>query len=133
MRLLTPRGSHASTPQAPLLPFFRSTLASAWLLPFAALLASCATAPAVPSRSAELERNMVELRAQNAGYLRQIDELQNRIFILENKLEDSRRVAKDNRRTGPISRTLGEDDAPADAGSRRPGPGAQRRPGSQCP
>jgi tol-pal system protein YbgF len=96
------------------LPFLRSSLASAWLLPFAALLTSaCATAPAVPSRSAELERNMVELRAQNSGYLRQIDELQNRIFILENKLEDSRRVAADNRRTGPISRTLGQDDAPA--------------------
>jgi tol-pal system protein YbgF len=96
------------------LSFFRSTLASVWLLPFAAVLsAGCATAPAVPSRSAEVERNMVELRAQNAGYLRQIDELQNRIFILENKLEDTRRVAVDNRRTGPISRTLGEEPAPA--------------------
>lgn len=96
------------------LPFFRSTIASAWLLPFAALLTgACATAPAVPPRSAELERNMVELRAQNSGYLRQIDELQNRIFILENKLEDSRRVAVDSRRTGPISRTLGQDDPPA--------------------
>lgn len=94
--------------------FFRSSLASAWLLPFAALLTSaCATAPAVPSRSAEMERNMVELRAQNAGYLRQIDELQNRIFILENKLENTRRIATDERRTGPISRTLGQDDAPA--------------------
>ena len=94
---------------------FRSTLAaSAWLLPFAALLSvGCATAPAAPSRSAEMERNMVELRAQNAGYLRQIDELQNRIFILENKLENGRRIAVDERRTGPISRTLGEDDAPA--------------------
>ena len=92
--------------------FLRSTLASAWLLPFAGLLtAGCATAPAAPNRSAELERNMVELRAQNNGYLRQIDELQNRIFILENKIENSLRVADENRRTGPISRTLVEEDA----------------------
>jgi tol-pal system protein YbgF len=98
----------------PFLSHLRSTLASAWLLPFAGLLtASCATAPAVPSRSAELEGNMVELRAQNAGYLRQIDELQNRIFILENKIENSLHIAEESRRTGPISRTLGEDDAPA--------------------
>jgi tol-pal system protein YbgF len=98
----------------PFLSHLRSTLASAWLLPFAALLTSaCATAPAQPSRSAELERNMVELRAQNNGYLRQIDELQNRIFILENKIENSLRVAEENRRTGPISRTLVEEDAPA--------------------
>ncbi len=55
---------------------------------------------------------MVELRAQNAGYLRQIDELQNRVFILEDKLESGRRVA-DNRRTGPISRVIGGDDRPA--------------------
>ncbi len=97
------------------LSFFRSTLASAWLLPFAALLTSaCATAPAQPSRSAELERNMVELRAQNNGYLRQIDELQNRIFILENKIENSPRLA-DNRRTGPISRVIGGDEPPAPA------------------
>ncbi len=95
------------------LPFLRSTLAGVWLLPFASVLSlGCATAPAQRSQSAELESNMVELRAQNAGYLRQIDELQNRIFILENKLEDSHRVA-DNRRTGPISRTLGQDEPPA--------------------
>jgi tol-pal system protein YbgF len=97
---------------SPFSSFLRSTLASAWLLPFAGLLAaSCATAPVQPSRSAELERNMVELRAQNAGYLRQIDELQNRIFILENKIENSLRVAEETRRTGPISRTLADDDA----------------------
>jgi hypothetical protein len=78
--------------RSPFSSFLRSTLASAWLLPFAGLLASaCATAPAVPNRSAELERNMVELRASNAGYLRQIDELQNRIFILENKIENTLR------------------------------------------
>jgi tol-pal system protein YbgF len=94
-------------------PFLRSTLASAWLLPFAALLGTgCATSPTPPPRSAELERNMVELRAQNAGYLRQIDELQNRIFILEDKIENRPRVA-DNRRTGPISRVIGGDEPAA--------------------
>jgi tol-pal system protein YbgF len=94
-------------------PLFRSTIASAWLLPFASLLVmGCATSPVTQPRPAELEYNMVELRAQNAGYLRQIDELQNRIFILEDKLQ-SRPFVADNRRSGPISRTLGEDPSPA--------------------
>ncbi len=96
------------------LSFFRSTIASAWLLPFASFLTlSCATTTAAPSRSAELDRNMVELRAQNAGYLRQIDELQNHIFILEDKLQT--RVVADNRRTGPISRRIGGDEPAAPA------------------
>lgn len=54
----------------------------------------CATTGAAgPSaRAADLERSMIELRAQNAGYLRQIEEQQNRIFILEDRI-DSLRVA----------------------------------------
>ena len=72
--------------------------------------AGCASAPAGPSiaRAAELERTMVELRAQNAGYLRQIEELQNRIFILEDKL-DSRRISDEQRGvpTLPLSKRIG--------------------------
>ena len=84
------------------------------MLPFASLLAlGCTTSTVPPPRSADFEGNMVELRAQNAGYLRQIDELQNRIFILEDKL-DNRRVA-DNGRTGPISRVIGAEAPPAPA------------------
>jgi tol-pal system protein YbgF len=57
--------------------------------------AGCATAPAggAAARSAEIEQNTVELRAENAGYVRKIEELQNRIFILEDQI-DSRRVAE---------------------------------------
>jgi tol-pal system protein YbgF len=81
-------------------------------LVLAAGVAGCATAPAGPAgaRSAEMERTMVELRAQNAGYLRQIEELQNRIFILEDKL-DSRRIADDQRGTPtlPLSKRIGGD------------------------
>ena len=107
---------------------------SAWLLPFAGLLtAGCATAPAAPNRSAELERNMVELRAQNSGYLRQIDELQNRIFILENKIENSLRVADENRRTGPISRTLVEEDAGRTLIARPRAPSPRRRTSFRTP
>ena len=39
---------------------------------------------------------MVELRAKNAGYLQRIEELENRIFILEDQL-DSRRIASEQR------------------------------------
>jgi tol-pal system protein YbgF len=40
---------------------------------------------------------MVELRAQNSGHLRKIEELQNRIFILEDQLENHRLAAEAHR------------------------------------
>jgi tol-pal system protein YbgF len=85
-----------------------------------AAAAGCATAPAGPAtaRSVELEGTMVELRAQNAGYLRQIEELQNKIFILEDKL-DSRRISDEQRGvpTLPLSKRIGE---PATRSSEEP-------------
>ncbi len=71
-------------------------------LHLAAALLACSTAAAgggcgttSPKGAAsldELQRTINALRAQNAGYTRQIEELQNRIFILQDQL-DSRKVA----------------------------------------
>ena len=86
------------------------------------LTAGCATAPSANpgARSGELEKTMVELRAQNAGYMRQIDELQNKIFILEETL-DSRRIADEQRGKPPtlVSRHIGvaEAESPGSPGS----------------
>lgn len=57
----------------------------------------CATAskPAA-ARVGEQEQAMVELRAKNAGYVRKIEELENRIFILEDQL-DSRKLAAEQK------------------------------------
>ena len=44
---------------------------------------------------------MIELRARNAGQTRKIDELQNRIFILEDKI-DTRRAAAEPRRARAV-------------------------------
>ena len=69
---------------------------SAWDIRFAGagvglmatLAAGCATSrTTTPAHAADTERTMIELRAQNAGYLRQIEELQNRLFILEDRLD----------------------------------------------
>jgi tol-pal system protein YbgF len=74
------------------------------------LTAGCATAPSANpgARSGDLEKTMVELRAQNAGYMRQIDELQNKIFILEETLED-RRIAEERQNKPPtlVSKRIG--------------------------
>ncbi|MBC8133347.1 MAG: tol-pal system protein YbgF [Deltaproteobacteria bacterium] len=63
-----------------------------------ALGASCATARrAGPSVSAVDQDGIVlDLRAKNAGYVRRIEELENRIFILEDQL-DSRKLAAEQR------------------------------------
>jgi tol-pal system protein YbgF len=74
---------------------------------------ACATSPATPppARAAELDRTMVELRAQNAGYVRQIDELQNRVFILQDKL-DSKRSAGRSAAAAPASKHIGDGASP---------------------
>jgi tol-pal system protein YbgF len=52
---------------------------------------------------------MVELRAQNAGNLRKIDELQNRIFILEDRLDTRRGAGERRSRTAATtSKHIGE-------------------------
>ena len=65
-----------------------------WFVPVGLLAAvlvagGCATTSAAgpAAHVADLERTTIELRAQNAGYLRQIEELQNRIFILEDRID----------------------------------------------
>jgi len=57
---------------------------------------ACATAAKTGPGAAETERAMVALRAKNAGYLQRIEELENRIFVLEDHL-DSRRIASEQR------------------------------------
>jgi tol-pal system protein YbgF len=49
-----------------------------------------------------MDENMIELRARNAGQSRKIDELQNRVFILEDKL-DTRRAPGEARRARPVA------------------------------
>src|SRR5882762_4615163 len=70
--------------------------------------AGCATArSAKVTPAAEAEATLNTLRAQNSGYVRRIEELQNRVFILEDRL-DSQRVVGQQRAipTLPVSRTL---------------------------
>ena len=66
------------------------------LLVVSTLAGACATAPTKGVDVAQQEHLLIGLRAQNATYVRQIEELQNRIFILEDRL-DSRRVAAERR------------------------------------
>ena len=75
--------------------------------------AGCATAPpAKTAGSGDFDRTLVEVRAQNAGFLRQIDELQNKIFILEDALE-SHRLADEQRGKLPrlVSKRIGAPEA----------------------
>ena len=53
--------------------------------------AGCATNAAATKPAIEIERSMEILRAQNAAYARQVEELENRVFVLNDRL-DSRRV-----------------------------------------
>ena len=53
---------------------------------------ACATAPRSAPATVELERTVLDLRAKNGGNVRRIEELENRIFILEDQL-DSRKLA----------------------------------------
>jgi len=76
----------------------RGSVLAVWLVAVVALAGavSCATTPADPAAArtaVEQERALADLRAQNAGYARQVEELQNRIFILEGKIEAEHRVA----------------------------------------
>ena len=59
----------------------------------------CATArPDAATPAVEAERTISTLRAQNSSYVRQVEELQNRVFILEDRL-DSQRVSEQQRVT----------------------------------
>jgi len=56
-----------------------------------ALMASCAHRQANQAEIDQLHRSIEDLRAQNATYSKQVEELQNRLFILSDQL-DSRKV-----------------------------------------
>ncbi|HEY4186438.1 MAG TPA: tol-pal system protein YbgF [Polyangia bacterium] len=56
----------------------------------------CATAPRPKAAPGDADRTIAELRAKNAGDARRIEELENRIFILEDRL-DSHRLAAEQR------------------------------------
>ena len=60
-----------------------------------ATLAACATAPP-KQNTTETDRIIAELRAKNAGDARRIEELENQLFVLEDRL-DSRRLAAEQR------------------------------------
>jgi tol-pal system protein YbgF len=92
--------------------FHRFTLTLSLLV-----IAGCATGAPVNSKSGgsgDFDRTMVEVRAQNAGFLRQIEELQNKIFVLEDALE-SRRLADEQRSKAPrlVSKRIGVPSAEA--------------------
>jgi tol-pal system protein YbgF len=63
------------------------------------LLGGCASGPAILTPLApELEQNMVELRALNARHLREINQLQNRVFVLETEIENQNKTDEPRRR-----------------------------------
>lgn len=56
----------------------------------------CATAARPPVGEPDADRTILDLRAKNAGYVKRIEELENRVFILEDQL-DSRALASEQR------------------------------------
>ena len=74
----------------------------------ALVTAGCATTSGTQpaTRAAELDHNMVELRAQNAGYVRQIEELQNRVFILQDKIDSRRNAGERRAAAAPVSQHI---------------------------
>ncbi len=72
---------------------FCARVANRLLLGTMALISAggCAARAADEARAAELERTVEKLRAQNAAYARQSEELENRVFILTDQAE-SRKV-----------------------------------------
>ena len=63
-----------------------------------ALMASCANRQANPAEVDQLHRSIEGLRAQNAVYAKQVEELENRLFILSDQL-DSRKVNEEKAET----------------------------------
>jgi len=74
------------------------------VLSFLVASAACATARPQPTAEAELARQVESLRAQNALYARQIEELENRVFILSDRLET--RKVNDERAAPPTAPSL---------------------------
>jgi len=94
-----------------------------------ALMASCAHRQASPTEVDQLRRSIEGLRAQNATYAKQVEELENRLFILGDQL-DSRKVNEEKAETprlptvalhpapaSPLSTAYGTAPAGTEAGS----------------
>lgn len=79
----------------------------------------CATAPKPTGAHADPERTILDLRAKNAGYVKRIEELENRVFILEDQL-DSRALASEQRAPATLPKRPPTSEAP-DAGERSGG------------
>jgi tol-pal system protein YbgF len=60
--------------------------------------AACAHRPPKPAETEQLNRSIETLRLQNAAYAKQVEELENRLFILSDQL-DSRRVNEERAET----------------------------------
>ena len=84
------------------------SLASVALIGIFESACSTTRASALPVSSPESERTVADLRAKNAGYVRRIEELENRVFILEDQL-DSRKLAAEQKAAVAIpTRRLGK-------------------------
>lgn len=85
---------------------------SAGLLP-----AGCASTMPEANRAAEQERTIEQLRLQNTAYKRQVEELENRVFILSDRAEsqniNAERVAAPQLPPLPTVRLVREGQAPA--------------------
>jgi tol-pal system protein YbgF len=99
------------------------------------LVSGCGTArspargagpPGAAASDRNSEQTFAELRAKNAGYVRRIEELENRVFILEDQL-DSRKRATERRTPSPlvVTRSLGVNAA---GGELRPGAAPEAPP-----
>ncbi|MES1172261.1 MAG: tol-pal system protein YbgF [Bacteroidota bacterium] len=93
-------------------------------VPLAVVVTGCATSPGPAPTSpaaAEAERTVLDLRAKNAAAVRRIEELENRIFILEDQL-DSRNLAAEQRApaTLPARPPIGDGAAGGAAGAVAP-------------
>lgn len=64
----------------------------------AALVAACTHAKPKPTELDDLHRTVESLRVQNAAYAKQVEELENRLFILNDRL-DSRKVKEEQAET----------------------------------
>src|SRR6185295_3233660 len=82
--------------------------------------AACASPAPPPPSAAGDQRTIADLRAQNAGYARHIEELQNRMLVLEDQLESRKLAAEQKAPAGLVARTLS---AGPRVGSRAPAAG----------
>ena len=89
-----------------------------------ALTAGCAHRPANPAEIDQLTRSIEGLRAQNTAYAKQVEELENRLFILSDQLE-SRKVNEERVEAPRLPTVALHPDPPAAAPTLIVPPGAE--------